>query len=399
MIDLDKLYRLALEKAFPVKEFRRRYMYAQLEKELESLKRMKHKKPVLAVSGIRGVGKTTIMLQLFDKLKNSFYFSADSIIARTSTIYEIVEQAYRSGYENIFIDEIHKYPKWIDELKNIYDDFSIPVLVSGSSTASIKKGCISLGRRAVNIPLSPLTLGEFVYLKEEKTYSATLEDSFDKKSALKWLAEHPDVERFYKDYLSYGGFPLHFEEKNTLFRTIKKMIYEDALAEFNLSEKKVDIAERLLGFVSISKPGEFSYTGFSNISGYGKSTVIEAATLLNELEILRSVGEKSAKSKAKKSIKLMFSHPNLRSAVAEQMMKKAEIGWLREEYFVFHMRALGLPVFFPNKMKKNPDYEVVIDGKKLLFEIGGKSKTKKQLMGREGHIMDDERLLVLGFVR
>jgi hypothetical protein len=47
--------------------------------------------------------------ELFDELKDSFYFSADSIIARTSTIYEIVEQAYRAGYKNIFIDEIHKY--------------------------------------------------------------------------------------------------------------------------------------------------------------------------------------------------------------------------------------------------------------------------------------------------
>jgi predicted AAA+ superfamily ATPase len=203
----------------------------------------------------------------------------------------------------------------------------------------------------------------------------------------------------YKEYMSHGGFPLHIIEKNTLFRTIKKMIYEDALAEFNLSEKKVDIAERLLGFLSVSKPGEFSFTSFSNVSGYAKSTVIEATVLLTELEILRSVEEKSPQSKAKKSVKLMFSHPNLRSAVAEQMMKKPETGWLREEYFVFHMNELAFGIFVPKKMKKNPDYEIEVNGKTLLFEIGGESKTKKQLMGREGSVIDDEKLIVLGFVQ
>ena len=399
MIELDKLYRVALENASLIKQYRKRFIYEELRTTLEKSQAEKDKKQTLLVSGLRGIGKTTLMLQLFSELKDAFYFSADSVLVKTTTIYAAVEQAVRQGYKTIFIDEIHKYHKWVDELKNIYDNFNVQIIASGSSTASIKKGGVLLGRRALNIPLSPLAFGEFVYLREGALYSATIEAAFEKKSAIKWLAEHQNVERYYKEYLAVGGFPIKIEQKGAIFSLIKKMIYEDALAEFSLTENKVDIADKLLGFLSVSKLGEFSYTSFSSLSGYAKSSVYEAAHMLKELEILRMVEEQSPKSKAKSTMKLMFAHPNLRIAFAEQLMKEAEIGALREEYFVFHLSNLGIPLFIPKRMKKNPDYEAIIANKKTLFEIGGETKTNKQFMGQKGIVMSDEQLIVLGFAK
>ncbi|MEM2948761.1 MAG: AAA family ATPase [Candidatus Anstonellales archaeon] len=396
MVELDRLYRIALENAAAVSTYRKRFAYEKL-KELV-IKRSSGKFPIVLLSGIRGVGKTTLMLQLFSEMNGAFYFSADSILVKTSTIYAIVEQAYREGYDPIFIDEIHRYPRWIEESKNIYDDFGIRVIASGSSTAAIKKGGILLGRRAVDFQLPLLTFGEFFYLRENERYSATMDEVVNKKSAIRWLAAHPKVDRYYKNYFSTGGFPMTVSEKGAIFKLIKRMIYEDALAEFSLTKNKVDVAERLLGFLSLSKPGEFSYTSFSSMSGYAKSTVYEAISMLKELEILRSIEEKTPKSEAKGTMKLLFSHPNLRSAFAEQLMKEPEFGALREEYFLFHMASLGHPIFIPKKMKKNPDYIVKLEDSTLIFEIGGGSKTAEQL-GKKGVVMDDNSLMVLGFVQ
>ena len=393
---IDKLYRIALENSNLIKDYRKRYLYASIHGILRSSS--KGKKPIVILSGIRGIGKTTLMLQLFSNSEHAFYFSADSIIVRTSSIYSIVEEAQKQGYTAIFIDEIHKYPRWIEELKNIYDDFNLNIVVSGSSTAALKKGSILLGRRAINIPLLPLTFAEFFYLNEGKEYTATIGDVLDKKNTLKWLADHPDVEASYKEYLLHGGFPLRIEDDSIVFRLVKRMIYEDALAEFSLTKNKVDIAERMLGFLSVSTPGEFSYTSFSSMSGYSKSTVYESVILLTELEILRIVEEENPKSKVKKTIKLLFSHPNLRAAFSGQLMQEPGVGAMREEYFLFHMAYLGLPVFIPKKGRKFPDYEVVLSTGRLLFEIGGSSKTSKQFMGQTGVVIDDERLIVLGFV-
>lgn len=398
-IDIDSLYRIALENANRAKDYRKRYAHAGLSGLLSRLHASRQKKPCVLIPGIRGIGKTTLMLQLFSGFQDAFYFTADSLLVKSTTLYALSEQIYRAGHKTIFIDEIHRYPNWAAELKNIYDAFDVQIVASGSSTAAIKKGSISLGRRAYELPLNPLSFGEYVYLQEGKHYEARINDILNKRASIQWLAGHPIVEKHYNNYLLTGGFPFRIEERGSLFSLVKKMIYEDALTEFNLSEAKVDVAERILGFLAASKLGEFSYTSFSSTSGYSKSTVYEAARLLVELELLRVVAGSTPKAKANETVKLMFSHPNLRAAFAEQLMAQPDLGALREEYFVFHMASLNVPVFLPKKMKKNPDYEIVLSGKRMLFEIGSASKTQKQLRGPEGAVLDDIGLIVLGFVQ
>lgn len=394
MADIDKIYRIALENAARIRDLKRRFLFGQLKENLSS---GREKQPVILLSGLRGVGKTTIMLQLFSELKDCFYLSADSMLVRESSLYNMAEEVFRNGSRFLFIDEIHKYPRWIEEIKSIYDDFDLRVVASGSSTAALKKGGISLGRRAENVSLAPLSFGEFYYLREGQALTASIDEAVDKRLAIGWLAEHRSVERYYREYMASGGFP--GEHNDHIFRTVRKMIYEDALAEFSLTENKVDVCERLLGFLSLSKPGEFSYTSFSSMSGYSKSTVFEGVILLTELDILRTVEEQSPKSKAKRSIKLLFSHPNLRSAFAAQLMKEAEVGAMREEYFVFHMSELGFPLFLPPKGRKTPDYCATMNGKNIIFEISGPSKGAGQLRGVDGKVIDDINLMVLGFVQ
>jgi len=396
-IDIDKIYKIALENAVRTQTLRKRFLYNDLQKRIKA-KTTNTKSPALLISGIRGIGKTTLLLQLFHQENNAFYFSADSLLVKSSTVYSLVEQAYRSGYKTIFIDEIHTYPHWIEELKNIYDDFNIQIIASGSSMASIRKGAIMLGRRAQDIPLSPLTFNEFFYLREGHLYNAEFENLFDKKNLIRWLAEHPHIEKHYKEYLAIGGFPLSIE-KNTIFNLIKRMIYEDAVAEFSLTKNKIDIIDRLLSFLSLSPPGEFSYTSFSTTTGYGKSTIYEAVHLLKELGIIRIIEQDSPKAQAKATIKILFSHPNFRHAFAQETMQDATISALREEYFTFHMSQLGFHLSIPKNLKKSPDYEIKIKNKKWIFEIGGASKSAIQLEHREGLILNDNHLIFLGFVQ
>jgi hypothetical protein len=81
------------------------------------------------------------------------------------------------------------------------------------------------------------------------------------------------------------------------------------------------------------------------------------------------------------------------------MMIEANKGALREEYFLFHARSLGLPVFIPKRAKKCPDYETKLDGKEVLIEIGGASKGTKQFEGKSGIIFDDVSLMAMGCVQ
>ena len=73
--------------------------------------------------GPRGVGKTTLLLQYIKLMgieKESFYFSADHFYFNSNNLYDFIEELYEvENIRHVFIDEIHKYKNWNQELKNI----------------------------------------------------------------------------------------------------------------------------------------------------------------------------------------------------------------------------------------------------------------------------------------
>ena len=105
--------------------------------------------------GPRGVGKTTLLLQFIknqiSNQQDAVYFSADHLYINKNSLWEFVQQLYEEeDVKLFFIDEIHKYNNWNQELKNIYDSFPrIKIVFSGSSSLDLVEGSHDLSRRAV----------------------------------------------------------------------------------------------------------------------------------------------------------------------------------------------------------------------------------------------------------
>ena len=120
---------------------------------------------LIAIRGSRGVGKTTLMLQ-YIKLnyppgsRIALYCTLDSIYFSNHTLLELAEKFYLQGGKHLFLDEVHKYPTWSKELKEIYDLYpSLQVVFSGSSLLNILNADADLSRRclAYNMYLLPHT--------------------------------------------------------------------------------------------------------------------------------------------------------------------------------------------------------------------------------------------------
>ena len=131
---------------------------------------------ITGLIGARGVGKTTMLLQIIKEqfdTKNTFYFSADHIYFEKSTIYEFIEQLYLTdGITNFFIDEIHKYKNWSQELKNIYDGFpAIKIIFSGSSSLDLIKGSHDLSRRAKLYHLPGMSFREYLNFRTNSKFT------------------------------------------------------------------------------------------------------------------------------------------------------------------------------------------------------------------------------------
>ena len=97
------------------------------------------------ITGARGVGKTTLILQHISKQKpvgkSHLYVSLDDIAFPFKNLVALAEDFEKQGGRFLYIDEIHKYRNWSQELKNIYDQFpSLKVVFTGSSMLDIAKG-------------------------------------------------------------------------------------------------------------------------------------------------------------------------------------------------------------------------------------------------------------------
>lgn len=135
------------------------------------------------VPGLRGVGKTTVMAQLYLEIKekmgesgNIIYVSMDEVVekvgARLSDLLDEYERLLPSGsFEAdgkptfLFIDEVQVDEKWARTLKFLHDRVPhIFIVCSGSSATHLQIDADVDGRRAIVEKLYPLSFPEYQVL-------------------------------------------------------------------------------------------------------------------------------------------------------------------------------------------------------------------------------------------
>jgi uncharacterized protein len=124
----------------------KRYLYGQIN----------WKSAGLCIVGDRGVGKTTMVCQdLLERYKGperALYVTADHILVLSYGLVNIAKDFFALGGEALYIDEVHKYPDWSIEIKNLLDTYKgRQVIFSASSSLKFSAGnqqpCAVGGRR------------------------------------------------------------------------------------------------------------------------------------------------------------------------------------------------------------------------------------------------------------
>jgi len=121
------------------------------------------------ITGARGAGKSTLMLQYlkanFSDSDKALYVSCDDLYFGNNTIVSLANAFVKQGGTHLFLDEVHKYPGWSREIKNIYDRYKkLTVIFSGSSALNIYKSGADLSRRALQFHLNSMSLREYIEL-------------------------------------------------------------------------------------------------------------------------------------------------------------------------------------------------------------------------------------------
>ncbi len=334
---------------------------------------------IVGIYGSRGVGKTTLMLQVLKSLdytaEEVLYLSCDHPIFADVSLYAFVEYFYERGGKCVLIDEIHEAKNFEQELKSIYDFLDIKIIFSGSSAVKITNA--SFARRYSMFRLPALSLREFIelqlnieldaYTLEELTLNHTVyADEINKKLSKEKIL------KLYHDYITFGAYPYYLNDiesyNQKMVDTINTILYTDVALLYKVPAAKVELLKKLLLTICVSKPLELSIEKLSTKVGVSKVTLYNYIDYLHRAELLRHVTYEAKRFKSmQKPDKLYLAHPNLFGALC----KKSEVGTMRETFFA-SMVSAGYSIYYVDRG------DFLVD-ETVTFEIGGKNKSFDQI--------------------
>jgi|SRR3989344_579854 len=229
---------------------------------LKQLKENLKKKEIIFLTGLRRVGKTTILKQLIKHLleneiksKDILFLSLDSFNFINYSIHQLVE-TYReinkksaSDFFFLFLDEITSKDNFEQELKSFYDADNIKIICSSSIATLMRDKKAFLTGRTKTIEVMPLNFQEFLNFKKV----------IIKKS------DRALLESYFKDYLKIGGIPYYVltEDRSYLNELIESIIYKDIIAYHKITNEKV--IKEMFNLICHKVGSNISYNKLSGI--------------------------------------------------------------------------------------------------------------------------------------
>jgi len=219
-------------------------------------------KEIIFLTGLRRIGKTTIMMQIINQLLEKNIKPADILFVRLDsfnllefTIHQVIEEFRKihkkssSDFFYLFLDEVSSRDNFEQELKSIYDNENIKVICSSSIATLMQDKKAKLTGRIKTIEVMPLDFKEFLLFKKA---------SISKGDSAK-------LESYFRDYLRIGGIPHYVltEDQSYINELVENIIYKDIIAYHKITAEKTIRELFVLLCQRVGKP--LSYNKISEI--------------------------------------------------------------------------------------------------------------------------------------
>ena len=340
---------------------------------------------LIAITGARGVGKTTLLLQyirenLSGTLDEVIYANMDDLYFSKSNLVDFVDEFVKRGGKYLFLDEIHKYKNWSQEIKNCYDYFpDLKIVITGSSALDIYKGEADLSRRAILYKMQGLSFREFISLKYNFHFPVfELDDLLTNSSKrIPAILEKIKPLKIFEEYLQIGYYPF-FREGEAEFQirlkqTVNHLLESDLPSVENIDYNAVHYLRKLISILAEIVPYKPNIVKLSQQVGVSRETLLRYLYLLEKADLLILLRTSThGISKMNKPEKVYLNNPNLVNSLAHIQSNQ---GTLRETFFLNQLQVL-------HSINGSEKSDFLVDNK-YTFEIGGKNKNRKQLTGIE----------------
>ncbi len=326
---------------------------------------------LIGITGPRGIGKSTMILQriLQQKAPQALYVSADHTFFSNHSLIELTDSFVKEGGTHLYIDEIHKYKGWSRELKQIYDVHADLTLVfTGSSVLDILEGEADLSRRALMYSMQGLSFREYLELFHNvKTEAYPLKDILEHKAVVPEI-QHPLP--IFREYLKQGYYPFSRESGFTLRmeQVIAQTVESDIPQYADMKASTARKLKKMLAVLSQLTPFKPSMENLATRIGVSKNNVSDYLIFLERAGMIGQLrDEANGLSGLGKVEKVYIDNPNLMTVLAEG---NPDVGNLRETFFYNQLRV-------NNRIFSSKVSDFLVGD--YTFEIGGRSKGKKQI--------------------
>ena len=342
---------------------------------------LEHKNAIV-ITGMRQVGKTTLMRQLYDDFVGKrLWFDLDNPLDQMvfeSIDYNSVyrELANLSAIENdermlVCIDEIQNLPEITKIIKYLIDHFGVKFIVTGSSNYYLRNLFPeSLSGRKFLYILPVLSFREFLVFNErisEDQLTRSIDDALKPKSKVEIL-QWKDL---YPDYLEFGGFPevvitSNKETKRLILRNIFASFFEKDIRVFSELKDVRELRDLIL-LLAVRNGNMLDITKLSSELG------VNRVKMYNYLEFLESIFFLKLLPKYSESVdrtvvggnKVYFSDTGILNLVA-----KVTNGQLLETAVANQLGYYGELCFYNKRNSAEIDF---ILNKEIAFEVKQKA--------------------------
>ena len=329
---------------------------------------------IKVITGIRRSGKSVILTQIIDEIKESgiddryiiyinFESKEYSFIKNDDDLYKYIKEKMTDNKKYyLFFDEIQNVEKWeltINSFKSDYKE-KVSIFITGSNSDLLSSELATLiAGRYVSFKILPFSFKEVCILKE-----------CEKKNKY-------ELEEIFEDYMRWGGMPQRFifnsEEQIRTYLTdvYNSIVAKDIIERFKI--KDIDLFNRVLEYI-LSTPSQiFSADNLakyfeSENRGVTKNTIYNYLEYMNKALLINKVDRYDVRGKRILNGKYKYYLTDLGLGRIMSVSKKEQIGAYIENIVYNELISRGYDVKIGSHCNSEIDFILIKDGKKEYYQ-------------------------------
>ena len=327
---------------------------------------------IKVIMGIRRCGKSVLLLQIIDELKEKgipesqiIYINFENedynFIKNDIDLHNYIkEKIINEEKYYLFFDEIQNIKDWEKAINSFKASKNVSIFITGSNSDLLSGELAThLAGRYVSFKLYPLTFSEVCKLKN--------------------LNEKKDIEDAFDDYITWGGMPQRFvltdemQTRTYLSDVYDSIVLKDIIARFGI--KDIDLFNRIVEYIVTTPSQNFSAESLSKYFANKDNREVSKVTLYNYLEymtkamLINKADRYDIRGKRTLSGKYKYYLTDLGIGQLKNIGKRQQLGAYLENIVYNELISRGYDVKVGNLEKGEVDFIAIRFKEKIYIQV------------------------------